>query len=500
MQIKFASTLPKKFSVLCLLIGKSKALPKEVSFDKETTAMLKAALDNKRYNNGRFEAKKKEQLYLTTTTHPEYSGILLCGVGDTAKLTADDCERIGGQIFAALAGLKTTAAAIVPVATGKGKIAENEQVAHLAHGANLRSYAFNKYFTKDKPKLELETLTFICKDSAKVKTAFAPLEAEFAGVSFTRECVSEPPNVLYPESMAERCQALRAEGLGVEVLDEEDMQKLGMGSLLGVAQGSVREPRLIILTWNGSPKGKKDTPIAFIGKGVTFDTGGISIKPSAGMEDMKYDMAGSAVVGGLMRTLALRKAKVNAVGILGMVENMPDGNAQRPSDIVTSMSGQTIEVLNTDAEGRLVLADALWYCQQRFKPKFMIDLATLTGAIVVALGTSIAGLFSNNAKLEKQLLDAGKDVGEKLWPFPMDECYDKMIKSEVADMQNISNERGAGSITAAKFLDRFVNDIAWAHLDIAGVAWAKKACDLWGKGATGYGVRLLNRLVAKHYE
>ena len=324
------------------------------------------------------------------------------------------------------------------------------------------------------------------------------------GVFFTRDLVSEPANVLYPVTLAKQAQTLSKLGIKVEVLNEAQMAKLGMGALLGVGQGSIRESRMVVMQWNGADKpakGKKaEAPIAFVGKGVTFDTGGISIKPSGGMEDMKWDMGGSGVVIGLMKALAGRKAKVNAVGVVGLVENMPGGNAQRPGDIVTSMSGQTIEVLNTDAEGRLVLADALWYTKERFKPKFMVNLATLTGAIIVCLGGEMAGLFSNNDRLSERLTEAGKKVDENLWRMPLGDAYDKMINSDAADMKNIGAGRGAGSTTAAQFLQRFVDKTPWAHLDIAGVTWSKAEKPTVPKGGTGFGVRLLDRLVADYYE
>jgi leucyl aminopeptidase len=317
-------------------------------------------------------------------------------------------------------------------------------------------------------------------------------------VFFTRDLVSEPPNILHPEEFAKRARKLEELGVDVEILGEKEMTKLGMHTLLGVGQGSVRESQLVVMQWKGA-KDKGAAPVAFVGKGVTFDTGGISIKPAAGMDAMKYDMGGAGTVTGLMHALAGRKAKVNAIGVIGLVENMPDGNAQRPGDIVKSMSGQTVEILNTDAEGRLVLADALWYTQGRFKPKFMVDLATLTGAIRVSLGLEIAGLFSNNDELAERLIAAGKAEGEELWRMPLNDRFDKMIDSPVADMKNIGGQFG-GSITAAAFLQRFVNKVPWAHLDIAGTAWAEEARGVTPKGASGYGVRLLNRLVADHYE
>jgi leucyl aminopeptidase len=312
-----------------------------------------------------------------------------------------------------------------------------------------------------------------------------------------RELVNEPPNVLYPEEFARRASQLRKLGVSVEVLDVRAMKKLGMGALLGVAQGSARPGRTVIMRWNGSKRGEQ--PVAFVGKGVCFDTGGISIKPAGSMEDMKGDMGGAACVVGLMHALAARKAKVNAVGAIGLVENMPDGNAQRPGDIVTSMSGQTIEIINTDAEGRLVLADVLWYVAKKVKPKFMVDLATLTGAIMVALGTEYAGLFSNNDELADRLTRVGLATGERVWRMPLGPEYDKLIDSQFADMKNTGTRNG-GSITAAQFLQRFVGDTPWAHLDIAGTAMGAPKSDINQSWGSGYGVRLLERLVAEYYE
>ena len=315
----------------------------------------------------------------------------------------------------------------------------------------------------------------------------------------TRDLVSEPANILFPEKFVDVCKVLKKVGITIEVFDEKKLKSLGMNALLGVAQGSVRPARVMIMRWNGS-KDKTKQPISFIGKGVTFDTGGISIKPSGGMEDMKWDMGGAGVVAGLMYTLALRKSKANVIGAVGLVENMPDGNAQRPGDIVKSMSGQTIEVLNTDAEGRLVLADVLWYIKERFKPKLMIDLATLTGAIIVALGDRYAGLFSNNDELSDKLIESSKVTKELIWRLPLDKDFDNLLNCNVADMKNITGTRGAGSITAAQFLKRFVGDLPWAHLDIAGVTWSKKGTDLSRPGGTGFGVRLLDHFVKQNYE
>ncbi|HYB10654.1 MAG TPA: leucyl aminopeptidase, partial [Alphaproteobacteria bacterium] len=326
-----------------------------------------------------------------------------------------------------------------------------------------------------------------------------PLDKIGEGVFLTRDLVSEPANVIYPESLAAAAKGLAKLGVRIEILDEKQMAKLGMGALLGVGQGSARPPRLVVMQWLGNRGAKDKRPLAFIGKGVTFDTGGISLKPAANMEDMKWDMGGAGVVIGLMKALAGRKAKANVVGIAGCVENMPDGRAQRPGDIVKSMSGQTIEVINTDAEGRLVLADAIWYTHTRFKPRFMVDLATLTGAIIISLGHEYAGLFANNEELAKRLIAAGEAVGEPLWRMPLGDEYDKALKSPAADMKNVG-DRAGGSITAAQFIKRFVNDVPWAHLDIAGMAWSSKDKPTVPKGGTAYGVRLLDRLIADYYE
>jgi len=430
------------------------------------------------------------------------SRVMLVGLGKAPALDAAALQSLGGNIVSQLnsAGESEAAVALDKLEGMKPKPAD--AAANLGFGARLRAYRFDKYRTKEKPELKptLKTLTIMTPDNSGARRAFAPLEKVAEGVFFTRNLVSEPANILYPETLADAARALTKLGVEVEVLDDKQMKKLGMGALLGVGQGSARPPRLVVMQWKGGSKAKGAQPVAFVGKGVTFDTGGISIKPADGMWDMKWDMGGAGVVIGLMRALAGRKAKVNAVGVVGLVENMPSGMAQRPGDIVTSMSGQTIEVLNTDAEGRLVLADALWYCQDRFKPKFMVDLATLTGAIIIALGSEHAGLFSNNDELAARLAEAGAAVGEKLWRLPLNDAYDRMMDSDAADIKNISGGRDASSITAAQFLQRFVNNVPWAHLDIAGTTWSKKDNATVPKGATAFGVRLLDHLVAKHYE
>ena len=369
-------------------------------------------------------------------------------------------------------------------------------VGNFLHGLKLKSYTFEKYKTKKNIKNITINVTGTNKPSAKDQIKFKSIEQ---GTFYTRDLVSEPGNILHPDEYAKRLNSLRKYGLKVTVYDEKKLKKLGMNTLLGVGQGSIRGSYLVTMEWSGL--NKKTKPLAFVGKGVCFDTGGISLKPAKFMEDMTYDMAGSAVVVGLMKSLALRKAKINAVGVVGLVENMPGGNAQRPGDIVKSYSGKTVELLNTDAEGRLVLADALTYTEEKFKPKFIVDLATLTGAIIVSLGSEYAGLFSNDNKLSNQLISAGEKVEEKVWRMPLNKNFDKLIDSKNADMQNINYVGGAGSTTAAQFLQRFIlNKTPWAHLDIAGMAFSKYGGALNSGGATGYGVRLLNKLIEDNYE
>ncbi|MAI28963.1 MAG: leucyl aminopeptidase [Rickettsiales bacterium] len=378
----------------------------------------------------------------------------------------------------------------------------DEILENLLIGFKLKDYRFEKYKNVSKKDFKIDEVCIFGYDGKhslelekRIKNKIKCLD----GIFLTRDLVSEPANVLYPQKFVEYCKDLKKVGVEIQIFDEKKLKTLGMNALLGVAQGSVRPARVMIMKWNGL-KGKKSAPIAFIGKGVTFDTGGISIKPSSGMEDMKWDMGGAGVVAGLMYTLAMRKAKANVIGAVGLVENMPDGNAQRPGDIVESLSGQTIEVLNTDAEGRLVLADVLWYINKKFRPKIMIDLATLTGAIIVALGERYAGLFSNDDLLVKEILDASKTTKELVWQMPMDDEFDKLLNCPVADMKNITGTRGAGSITAAQFLKRFVGKTSWAHLDIAGVTWSKKGTKFARPGGTGFGVRLLDEFVRKNYE
>jgi len=498
MRIAFADArLPKAGTLVVGVLEGKKLSPSAVELDRRGGGSLAAAIAA-----SRFTGKKEETLTIAAPRGLSHERVILLGLGKAEDLDAQRLRRLGGAVVPALNATGTAAAAIAVDKLPGSRLDPGAAAANLAHGAMLRSYRFDKYRTKEKPeqKPSLKELTVLTAATASARRAYAPLEKIGEGVFFTRDVVSEPANIIYPESFAREALTLRKLGVKVEVLDERDMKKLGMGALLGVGQGSAKPPRLVILQWRGNPRAKNKAPVAFIGKGVTFDTGGISLKPAQGMEEMKWDMAGAGVVVGLMKALAGRKARVNAVGIAGMVENMPDGNAQRPGDIVKTMSGQTVEVLNTDAEGRLVLADALWYCQDRFKPQFMIDLATLTGAIVVALGHEYSGLFSNNDELSERLAAAGKAVEEPVWRMPLADAYDRQMDSDAADVKNIGNGRDAGSITAAQFLQRFVNDVPWAHLDIAGMAWSKKDAPLTPKGATAYGVRLLDRLVEDYYE
>lgn len=492
MQISFQKNLGESSGTLVLGVFEEKTLTRSAQIiDSQIQGTLTKAIEK-----SSFTGKKDETLSILVPHGIQNSQVLLVGLGNPKSLVPLDFEQLGGKLMATL-GRCQDAQAVVDIVDDKIRNLP-EMLAHIAAGVNLRSWKFDKYKTKKKEESSLKEFVFITPEPAVSEKAFEPLKYVAEGVALTRHVVSEPPNVLFPESMAEIAHELKRLKVSVEVIDEKHMKKLGMGALLGVGQGSVQESKLIVLEWMHGPKG--EPPVAIVGKGVTFDTGGISIKPSNGMEDMKYDMAGSGVVLGLFKALALRGAKVNAVGIMGMVENMPSGSAQRPADVVTSMSGQTIEVINTDAEGRLVLADALWYTQDRFKPQAMIDLATLTGAISVALGWEYAGLFSNNDELARKLADAGNSVGEKLWRLPMGDSYDKDIDSDIADVKNTGSGRGAGSITAAQFLQRFVNNVPWAHLDIAGMAWEKKDKPLVGKGASAFGVRLLNEFLMKYYE
>ncbi len=444
-----------------------------------------------------FEGKKLAVADVLTPHEAACDRIVAIGVGDIAEISEADWLSLGGAAAARFGKAKT----VTVILDLPGHEIGSAQAADFALGLLMRSYTFDKYKTKKdkdaKDTAKPPKVTIACADASGARKAFEAASAVADGVTLARNLMNEPANTLGPVEFAAAAKELEDLGVDVEILTEKEMKKLGMGALLGVAQGSVRPPRMAVMQWKGGKKGA--APIAFVGKGVVFDTGGISIKPAGGMEDMKGDMGGAAAVTGLMCALAGRKAKVNVVGIIGLVENMPDGNAQRPGDIVTSMSGQTIEVLNTDAEGRLVLCDALHYCRERFEPGFMVNLATLTGAIMVALGHHRAGMFSNDDELATRLFDAGEATTEKVWRMPLGPEYDKMIDSKTADMKNIGGRWG-GAVTAAQFLQRFVGDTPWAHLDIAGTAMGSPQNEINKSWGSGFGVRLLDRLVRDNYE
>jgi len=487
---KFAA--PKKGSVIVLV-------PEGGALSEAVQACDPAGILPKVFAAAEFSGKFASTVEALVPQGTAYDRITVIGLGKVTELDEYAWVKIGGVVQAAVKG----ATEITVVADAAEATVGGHEAASIGLGMLLRAHKFDKYKTKKdengngKAAKKPAKITIQCADPNGAKKAYASLSAVGEGVLLARDLVNEPANVLGPVEFAAQAKELEQLGVKVEILTEREMKRLGMGALLGVSQGSVRPPRLVVMQWlNGKPKQK---PVAFVGKGVVFDTGGISIKPAGGMEDMKGDMGGAAAVVGTMHALAARKAKTNAIGIIGLVENMPDGNAQRPGDIVTSMSGQTIEVINTDAEGRLVLADALWYCKEQFNPQFMINLATLTGAIMVALGSQYAGLFSNDDQLSEQLSAAGNVTGERVWRMPMGSEYDKMIDTKNADMKN-SAGRYAGSITAAQFLKRFVGDTPWVHLDIAGTAMGSPTNEISQGWASGYGVRLLDRLVADNYE
>ncbi|MVA25352.1 leucyl aminopeptidase [Agrobacterium vitis] len=492
LEISFAPSVSLETGLVLSLKEAEATLPAGAAMIDPSGIFAKAAATAK------FKAKAMSALDIIAPTGSPADRLIVIGAGKAADLVDHDWLRLGGVATAHLKGSER--ATIFLDADGLAVTAQ--AVRDFAIGMLLRAYSFDDYKTKKKddddktPSAVQITLVTAVADAAERSFA-AEGRAVVDGVLLARNLVNLPANVLGPVEFADRAKALETLGVEVEILTETEMASLGMGALLGVAQGSVRPPRLAVMQWKGGVPGGQ--PIAFIGKGVVFDTGGISIKPAGGMEDMKGDMGGAAAVIGLMHTLAARKAKVNAIGILGLVENMPDGNAQRPGDIVTSMSGQTIEVINTDAEGRLVLCDALWYCNDRFKPALMINLATLTGAILVALANLHAGLFSNDDTLADNLLKAGLSTNERLWRMPLGKDYDKLIDSKFADMKNTGGRHG-GSITAAQFLKRFVGDTPWAHLDIAGTAMASPKDEINQSWASGFGVRLLDQLVRDAYE
>jgi leucyl aminopeptidase len=497
MQLSFVS--PGPIGTGTLVVGSledSKFLPTAKRTDEAIGGALTRAL-----GFSRFSGKRDQTLEILAPAGARASRIILVGLGKAGDIDGNRIEALGASIVGRLRSVGETDVTFDIDLPKGAKLKAGEFAAHLAMGAKLRTYTFNHYRTKnlDEHESRLKNVRIATADTSSAKRSFAPLEAIASGMYLARDLVNEPPNILSPAEFAKRAKSnLAKHGVKVDVLGEAEMRKLGMGALLGVGQGSERESQLVVMHWSGGKK--KDKPVAFVGKGVCFDSGGLSLKTGAGMMGMKGDMGGAAAVTGTLLALAMRKAKVNAVGVIGLVENMPDGKAQRPDDVVKSMSGQTIEVLNTDAEGRLVLADALTYAQKKFQPEIVIDLATLTGAIMVALGHEHAGLFSNDDKLAARITEAGREVGEPVWRLPLGPAYDRAIRSKIADMKNTVGPT-AGSIGAAQFLQRFIEKTPWAHLDIAGVAWQdaeqRTLVPSWG---TGWGVRILNRLVEDHYE
>lgn len=485
--MSFADARPSGSYALVLPIRKGEPIDKaDLGLEPATVDSLMRAA-----KGTRFEGESGKQVEIFDEQGGQARRIVLVGIGTGQEDQA--LEKAGGAVVGRLQTSGETRLVFDPRAV-PGKLAASR----LAFGALQRSWRHDVHRTriKDKSKPTIEEIVAIA--GAEEAQGWTRFENLYAGIALTRELVTEPPNIIFPESFVERCREMEELGVEITVLDKPKMEALGMGALLGVAQGSAMEPRLLVMRWNGADDGKR--PVAFVGKGVTFDSGGISIKPGAGMEDMKFDMGGAGAVAGAMRALAGRKARAHVIGICGLVENMPSGTAQRPSDIVTTMSGQTVEVLNTDAEGRLVLADALTWVQREYKPQAIVDLATLTGAMIIALGHEYAGCFSNSDSLADKLMAAAGDSGDALWRMPLGKAYDKLLDSPIADMKNVG-PREAGSITAAQFLQRFIeNDTPWAHLDIAGTAWIKSAAPLREKGATGYGVRLLDRFIADNYE
>ena len=488
MHVRFSAVRPEAPYVLALPVNEGPNAAERIA------AALAAprALVDRAIAAARFEgdAGAITELFVPSESAAEH--VLLVGIGKDA--TAENCEKAGAAL---VARMLTSGATRLAIDLAAANAVSAEAAARIGAGAMLRAWRHDVYRTKlpAKSRPSLEEIVLVGAPDGAI-AAWARHEAVIAGVGFARTLVAEPANIIYPESFVERCQALASLGVVIEVLDETAMRAAGMGALLGVSQGSARPPRLLVMRWKGADR----EPVALVGKGVTFDSGGISIKPAAGMEDMKWDMGGAAAVAGAMMALASRKAKAHVIGLCGLVENMPSGTAQRPGDVVTTMSGQTVEVINTDAEGRLVLCDVLTWVQRNEKPKTIIDLATLTGAIIITLGHEYGGLFSNDEGLANQLLAAGTASGDPLWRMPMGPAYDKQLESPIADMKNVGPREG-GSITAAQFIKRFVDDgVRWAHLDIAGMVWASKPGTLWDKGATGYGVRLLDRFVADNFE
>ena len=488
MKVSFVNKLSEKKETLVIVSDKS-SMPKMAGLGQKTLNSINLAIKNEN-----FKFNKLQTLEIISSDKLGYSKIIIIGLGEDPSVSLRESDLIGGKITQ----LNSKTNSNIDVLVSKN-ISNDESMLRIGYGSILATYKFDKYKSKKSKTNFSKTIKLVSnKNSRSLSKKFNHNKSVAQGVFLARDLVNEPSNILNPEDYAKRIKGLSKYGLKVEVLNEVKMKKLGMDSLLGVGRGSQYDSQLVIIKWDGL-KTKKTKPLCFVGKGVCFDSGGISLKPGNKMEEMIGDMGGSAAVVGLMKSLALRKAKANVVGIVGLVENMPDGTAQKPGDIVNTMSGQTIEIQNTDAEGRLVLADALWYAQDRFKPEFMIDLATLTGAIVMSLGNKMAGIFSNNDSLSDKLFIAGEESGDLVWRLPLSSSYDKMINSQFADMKNIGMG-GAGSITAAQFLKRFVNKVPWVHVDIAGTATGMEKNSINTSWATGFGVHLLDTLVSKFYE
>ena len=488
MKVSFVNKLSEKKETLVIVSDKS-SMPKIAGLGQKTLNSINLAIKNEN-----FKFNKLQTLEIISSDKLGYSKIIIIGLGEDPSISLRESDLIGGKITQ----LNSKTNSNIDVLVSKN-ISNDESMLRIGYGSILATYKFDKYKSKKSKTNFSKTIKLVSnKNSRSLSKKFNHNKSVAQGVFLARDLVNEPSNILNPEDYAKRIKGLSKYGLKVEVLNEAKMKKLGMDSLLGVGRGSQYDSQLVIIKWDGL-KTKKTKPLCFVGKGVCFDSGGISLKPGNKMEEMIGDMGGSAAVVGLMKSLALRKAKANVVGIVGLVENMPDGTAQKPGDIVNTMSGQTIEIQNTDAEGRLVLADALWYAQDRFNPEFMIDLATLTGAIVMSLGNKMAGIFSNNDSLSDKLFIAGEESGDLVWRLPLSSSYDKMINSQFADMKNIGMG-GAGSITAAQFLKRFVNKVPWVHVDIAGTATGMEKNSINTSWATGFGVHLLDTLVSKFYE
>lgn len=496
MDIRFAAS--GSGDVVAVMAGEGgELLPAAKALDTAASGRIQKAMQATRFTGGAGQV-----VDILAPEGLDFVRVLVIGVGKLDVANGLSVERWGGAAVKRVAASGAEKLVLQP--DNLPGVSKADAGAHAALGARLAAYRFDAYKTKQKPEqqVSLKSVEIVMEGPASARARAEQDQAAAEGVFFARDLVSEPGNVLFPESFAERLRDLETMDVDIEILEPATMEKLGMGALLGVAQGSVHPARLVVMSWKGA-RSKQARPLALVGKGVTFDTGGISIKPSGGMEDMKGDMGGAAAVAGAMRAIAQRKAKANVVGVVALVENMPGANAQRPGDIVHTMSGQTIEVLNTDAEGRLILADALWYVQDKFNPVAVIDLATLTGAIITALGHEHAGLFSNDEDLSQAIIGAGQIEGEPVWRLPLGPGYDKQIDTPNADMKNISGKPAGGSIVAAQFLKRFIKDgTPWAHLDIAGTAWKPGPYEdpLSPTWATGYGVRLLNRLIANRYE